>query len=75
MRTTLNLDDDVLKMAKEYSEERSLPLGKAVSQLVRRGLNAPLPTRSINGIQVFVLPPGSPPVDPELVKRLADEIG
>jgi hypothetical protein len=74
MRTTLNLDDDVLEMVKQYSDERSMPMGKAVSQLVRRALHTPLPTRTVNGIQVFVLPPGSPPVDPELIKRLADEI-
>jgi Arc/MetJ family transcription regulator len=60
MRTTLNLDDDVFQIAQRYAESRSLTLGKAVSQLVREALATHLPTRTVNGIQVVDLPPGSP---------------
>jgi hypothetical protein len=74
MRTTLNLEDDVLEDVKRYAEERQLPLGKAVSDLVRRGLSAPFPTRIVNGLHVAVLPPGSPRVTTEHVRRLLDEI-
>jgi hypothetical protein len=38
MRTTLSLDDEVLGLVKRYAESRSRGLGKAVSELVRRGL-------------------------------------
>jgi len=73
MRTTINLEDDVLVLVKRYAEERSLPVGKAVSDLVRRGLTAPRPTRIVNGFHVVVLPPDSPPVTSADVERVADE--
>jgi hypothetical protein len=73
MRTTLNLDDDVLETLKAYAEDRSLPLGKAASQLVRRGLAAPLETRLVNGFYTAVVPPDSPKVGDEDVKRLLED--
>jgi hypothetical protein len=74
MRTTLSLDDDVFEVVKTYAENRSLAMGKAVSELVRRGLNAPVKTREVNGLVVFDVPEGSEPVTSELVKQLeADE--
>jgi hypothetical protein len=74
MRTTINLEDEVLVRVKRYAEERSLSVGKAVSDLVRRGLTAPRPTKVVNGFHVVVLPPDSPPVTSAEVERLADEI-
>ena len=38
MRTTLNLDDDVAKLVADYADSRSLSLGKAASEIIRRGL-------------------------------------
>jgi hypothetical protein len=73
MRTTLSLDDDVLHEVKRYAESRSLALGKAVSELVRRALRTPTPTRTVNGIQVFDLPPDSPKITPEKVGELDAE--
>jgi len=73
MRTTINLDDEVLGLAKSYAENRSLSLGQAVSELVRRGLNTPYPTRRIDGFLVFDPPPGTPEITTELVKRLEAE--
>lgn len=74
MRTTLNLDDDVLTAAKTYAESRSLGLGEAVSELVRRGMTVATPTRVVNGLLVFDLPAGSPRVTRETVKKLRDEL-
>jgi len=74
MRTTLSLDDDVLKEAKTYAESRDIPIGKAVSELVRRGLHAPLQTRVVNGFHVVELPPGSPAVTTEHVRKLQNEL-
>lgn len=75
MRTTLSLDDDVFRVVKDYAENRSLALGKAVSELVRRGLSAPPKTRKVNGLLVFDVPQDSEVVTSELVKRLdADEL-
>ena len=75
MRTTLSLDDDVFQVVKTYAENRSLAMGKAVSELVRRGLSAPPKTRVVNGLVVFDIPEGSKAVTSELVKQLeADEL-
>ena len=73
MRTTLSLDDDVVPLVKRYAEGRSLALGKAVSELVRKGLRAPTPTRVENGFVVFDVPADSPPATLDLVNRLRDE--
>jgi hypothetical protein len=74
MRTTLSLDDDVFREVKAYAESRDVAMGKAVSELVRRGLHAPLQTRVVNGFYVVELPPGSPPVSAEDVEKLEDEL-
>ena len=37
MRTTLNIEDNVLMMIKDYAEKRDVSLGRAVSDLVQRG--------------------------------------
>ena len=73
MRTTLSIDDDVLEAARTYARTRDLAIGKAVSELVRRGLQAPLRTRVVNGFHVVDLPAGSPTVTSADVKRLQDE--
>jgi hypothetical protein len=73
MRTTLSLDDDTVLLAKAYAESRALSLGKAVSDLVRRGLAAERPFRMVNGLCVFELPPDTPVVTTEHVRDLEDE--
>jgi hypothetical protein len=73
MRTTLSLDDDVFQVVKSYAENRSLAMGKALSELVRRGLGAPVKTRVVNGLVVFDVPEDSEPVTSEQVKRLEAE--
>ena len=73
MRTTLSLDDDAFALVRSYAKSRSLALGKAVSELVRRGLTTPIQTRVVNGFHVVVLPEGAPSVSSEDVKRLQDD--
>jgi hypothetical protein len=74
MRTTLSLDDDVFLEVKAYAESRDVAIGKAVSELVRRGLRAPLRTHLVNGFHVVELPPDSPPVTAEDVEKLQNEL-
>jgi negative regulator of replication initiation len=73
MRTTLNLDDDVLEELKGYAESRALALGKAASDLLRRGLTAPLQTRLVNGFHTVVLPEDTPKVSSERVRQLLED--
>ena len=56
MRTTLDLDDDILQAAKELAQSRGMTAGRVISDLVRQALRGPLaagPTR--NGVPL--LPP------------------
>ena len=73
MRTTLTLDDDVLELAARQAKARGASLGKTVSDLVRRGLNAPTPSQARSGVVVFKLPDDSPRVTTEEVRRLEIE--
>ena len=63
----------MLRLVKRYAASRSLALGKAVSELVRRAFAGPLPTRVVNGIHVFDLPADSPRVPSKRVRELDAE--
>jgi hypothetical protein len=41
MRTTLDIEDDVLQAAKELAEREGSTAGRVISSLARRGLTAP----------------------------------
>jgi len=73
MRTTLSIDDEVLKQVRRYAEERSMPVGEAVSELIRKAFRTPTPTKMVNGLCVFDLPPDSPRITNERVKELEAE--
>jgi hypothetical protein len=73
VRTTINLDDDAASIVKQYAESRALALGKAISELVRRGINASHPTRTVNGLLVVDLPSDSPRVTTSKVRELEAE--
>ena len=48
MRTTLKIDDDVLAAARELAERNGCTLGKAVSELARKGFADSKPTPDTN---------------------------
>ena len=76
MRTTISIEDGLLRRAKLYAESRSLGLGRALEELIARGLEPepPLPhTKSRSGLIPFTLPPGSPTVTSERVKELEND--
>jgi hypothetical protein len=73
VRTTLNLDDDVLEHASLQAKLRGASLSKTVSDLVRRGLTAPTPSEEKDGIVVFQLPADSPRVTTDEVRRIEAE--
>lgn len=74
MRTTLDLDDDVLQAAKELAEARGVTAGKALSDLARAGLTPRRATESRNGVPLLARrPAGSPTPTLKLVNELRDE--
>jgi negative regulator of replication initiation len=75
MRTTIALDDDVFELVARQAKLRRVSLGKTVSDLVRRGLNAPARSEEKNGVVLFQLPADSPKVTTDEVRRLESEGG
>ena len=73
MRTTLNLDADVAELVSRPAKARGVSLGKTISDLVRRGVEAATPGVEKGGVVVFRLPADSPPVTTEDVRRLEGE--
>lgn len=73
MRTTLALDDDAMKTIQAYARAHRLSLGKAASELIRRGLNYQLATRKLNGVPVFEAPDDFPLVTSERVREILNE--
>ncbi len=56
MRTTVNLDDDILRVADKLAESRTISRGEAISELARRGVRQvrqPLPIKLRNGFAVL----------------------
>ncbi len=73
MRTTLDIDPDVLHIAKEMAALRRTTAGKVLSELARQGLRPPDVTPSTrNGVPLLSARPGERPVSMELVNRLRD---
>jgi hypothetical protein len=70
MQITVNIDDDSPLLVKKYMKMRQLRLGEALSELVRQGMNAPIPTRRVNGLLVFDPKKGSPRVTTKKVLSL-----
>lgn len=75
MRTTLDLDEDVLLAAKELADATGSTAGKVLSALARKGLT-PIETtgRVRNGVPLLPRqPPGSPQMTMKLVNELRDD--
>jgi len=53
MRTTLDLDDDVLMAAKELAAARRVTAGQMVSELLRQALTPRRSARVRNGVPVL----------------------
>ena len=74
MRTTLDLELDVLQAAKEIGAARWMSAGQVVSELVRKALASPRTTARVrNGVPMFSRKAGSPPLTMAAVNRLRDE--
>jgi hypothetical protein len=69
MRTTLNIEDQALKVIKKYAEERKIPLGQAASDLVHRGAESLPQFKTKNGWVIFELPPDTPSLTSEVLNE------
>jgi hypothetical protein len=73
MRTTLDVDEDILSVAKSLASERGQSLGRVLSDLARRGLARPSePLEFRNGIPMLPRKPGAQPVTSQHVRELLE---
>ena len=84
MRTTLEIDGDVLAAAKDLAKAEGRTMGQVISELARRGLTQP----SFSGLPGLAEPTAlfeldawptfpqrdGPPVTSELIERIEDEL-
>jgi len=74
MRTTLDIDDDVLQAAKELASNRSTTAGRVLSDLARKALEPKRAPRVRNGVPLMPRrPKASARPTMALVNRLRDE--
>ena len=74
MRTTLDIEDDLLQAARELAENRGTTIGKVISDLVRAALESPRSSAQVRqGVPLIPRRRGSRKPTLELVNRLRDE--
>ncbi|MFK5644897.1 hypothetical protein ACI3ET_00090 [Ornithinimicrobium sp. LYQ121] len=75
MRTTLTIDDDVLRAAKELARREGRTVGQVLSELARRSMTGAGQGNQSSRHGFAVLPSRGGVVSNELVNELRDEEG
>ncbi|MBF8305152.1 MAG: hypothetical protein HW398_340 [Acidobacteria bacterium] len=73
MRTTLELDDDLVQVAKQLAAQRGMTMGKVISDLTRKALEPKAAPRMRNGVPLFVPKREARKPHLALVNRLREE--
>ena len=73
MRTTLNIEEDVLRAAKEIAQQRGMTVGQVLSDLARKSLTRKSPVSKKHGLPLFPVQPDAGIATQELVNHLRDE--
>jgi hypothetical protein len=73
MRTTIDVEKDVLLAAKEIARQRGITVGQVLSDLARQALTRRIPVSTKHGLPVFPVQSGAGVVTLELVNHLRDE--
>lgn len=78
MRTTVNLDQDIVEVARSLSQARGISLGAALSLLVRRGISGTSdgttdPGRESAQFPTFEVAESTPTFGTEAVRRALEE--
>ncbi len=73
MRTTLDIDDDVLAAAKERAQAQNTTAGRVISELVRQALTQPVAEDRTYRGGFRLLPRRGGIITSEMVQRWTDE--
>jgi len=75
MRTTVELEDDVLCAVEELAQQQGVSIGKVLSDLARQALTKQQPSMTVrNGIPLFPIQPNAGITTLEIVNQLRDEV-
>jgi len=79
MRTSVTLDDDAYELAVLYSKGRGITLGAAISELVRKGIEADRTgtssrlKKASNGLLIYASQGNGRAITNEMVKKALEE--
>ena len=73
MRTTVDMDEDLIEVAKELAAQRRTTMSVVISHLVREALEPKSPPKMRNGIPLLTPRKGARKPTLALVNRLRDE--
>jgi hypothetical protein len=73
VRATLEIDDDLLQVARQLAHQGGMTMGQVISQLVREATEPKSSPRQRNGVLLFKLKPGARKPGMALVNQLRDE--
>ena len=74
MRTTVDIEEDVLLAAKEIARQKGTSLGRVLSDLARKSLTQKPKTSKKHGLPQFPVQQNAGVVTKDLVNRLRDEL-
>jgi hypothetical protein len=74
VRTTLEIDDDLLDVARKVAREEGTTVGQVISRLVRQSLTATTPAKTRNGVRLFIPTKLQPRPDLRVVNELRDDV-
>ncbi|MYC67479.1 MAG: antitoxin [Acidobacteriia bacterium] len=73
MRTTVAIDDDVLAIARALAQQNAVSLGRALSELARRGQHATAAVVESDGLPGFAVPRDTKPITSDEVYKALGE--
>jgi hypothetical protein len=69
----LELDDDLVHVARQLAKQRGLTMGQIVSRMVRKAMEPKTAPRMRNGVLLFHPKPGAKKPHLALINQLRDE--
>ena len=69
----MEIDDDLVQVARQLAQQRKTTMGQVISELVRKAIQPTSAPRMRNGVLLFDVRPGARKPGLALVNRLRDE--
>ena len=73
MRTTLELDDNLVQIARELAQRKKMTIGRVISDLALESLEPKASAKMRNGVPLFTPRPGARKPSLKLINELRDE--